>query len=289
MAIAICLTPRADAETASPARLDQASRIVSIGGDVTEILYALGIARYVVAVDSTSQFPAQALKEKQSVGYMRALSAEGVLSTNPTLMLVSERAGPQDVVKMLKSSSVPYVEVPDLHTAEGIVAKVRLIAHSIGLDGEGERIVREVEADFHALAEQAARVRAPVRALFVLSVQNGRALVGGSGTSADAILKLAGAENAAAEVTGFRPLSDEAIVGLAPEVIVGMRPSGPDSGHDLSQIFTFKGVRSTPAGAARRLVTMDGLYLLGFGPRAPAAARELMQALYPALAAGAGR
>ena len=108
--------------------------------------------------------------------------------------------------------------------------------------------------------------------------------VGGSNTSAHAILKLAGAENVAQQVNGFRPLPDEAIVELAPEVIVAMRRSSGNDAHDTDALLSLKSVQSTPAGAAKRLILMDGLYLLGFGPRAPAAARDLMGKLYPELA-----
>jgi heme transport system substrate-binding protein len=268
-------------------RIPDASRILAIGGDVTEIVYALGAGGRVVAVDSTSQFRDSALKEKKNVGYMRALSSEGVISVDATLVLASERSGPPEVVKTLKTTSIPYVEVPDGHSAAGIADKVRLIARAIGAEVEGEKVVRQVEADFATLAERTAKVRRPLRALFVLAVQNGRVTVGGQGTSADAILKLAGAENAAAAVTGFRPLPNEAIVELAPDVIVAMRRSGSSDAHDIEQLFALKGLESTPAGANRRLVVMEGLYLLGFGPRAPAAARDLMGKLYPELA-GAG-
>jgi len=270
-------------------RIADASRLLCIGGDITEIVHALGAGGRVVAVDTTSQFPESVLKEKKSVGYMRALSSEGVISVNATLVLASERSGPPEVVKTLKTTSVPFVEIPDGYSASGIADKVRLIARAIGAEAEGEKVVRQVEADFAVLAERTAKIKRPLRALFVLTVQNGRITVGGQGTSADSILRLAGAENAATAVTGFRPLPNESIVELAAEVIVAMRRSGPGGTHDVEQLFALKGLESTPAGANRRLVVMDGLYLLGFGPRAPAAARDLMGKLYPDLAeAGAG-
>jgi len=206
-------------------RVTDASRILSVGGDVTEIVYALGAGGRVVAVDATSQFPEAALKEKKNVGYMRALSAEGCLSVDPTLILASERSGPPEVVKSLKATSVPYVEVPDQHSLQGILAKVRLIAKAVGADAEADKVSAQVERDFAALAAATAKVKRPLRVLFVLGVQNGRINVGGSNTSAHAILKLAGAENVAQQVNGFRPLPDEAIVELAPEVIVAMRRS----------------------------------------------------------------
>ena len=262
-------------------RVTDASRILCIGGDVTEIVYALGAGERIAAVDTTSQFPPQALKEKASVGYMRALSSEGVISVGATLVLASERAGPPEVVKTLKASSVPYIEVPDAFSPEGLLRKIRLIAQAIGTGADGERLAQSVADGFAALATLRRKIGRPVRALFVLGIQNGRIMVGGKGTSADAVLGLAGARNAAADINGFRPVGEEAVVEMAPEVIVGMRRASADDAHDLSQLFALKGVQSTPAGVARRIVVMDGAYLLGFGPRVPDAARDLMQALYP--------
>jgi iron complex transport system substrate-binding protein len=205
----------------------------------------------------------------------------GVISVGATLVVASERAGPPEVVKTLKATTVPYVEVADDYSPEGLVKKIRLIARAIGSEAEGERVAETVTAGFASLARLRGKIRRPVRALFVLGVQNGRVMIGGKGTSADAILKLAGAENVAAGVSGFRPVGDEAILELAPEVIIGMRRVIGNDNHDLSQLLALKGVQATPAGAARRLVLMDGSYLLGFGPRAPDAARDLMRAFYP--------
>ena len=103
-------------------QITDASRILSVGGDVTEILYALGAGNRIVGVDTTSQFPAEALKKK-SVGYMRALSSEGVISVGATVMLASEGSGPPEVVKTLKTTSVPYVEVSDKTSADGSWAR----------------------------------------------------------------------------------------------------------------------------------------------------------------------
>jgi len=150
------------------------SRIVAIGGDVTEILYALKADGRIAAVDSTSQFPAQALKQKPNVGYMRALSAEGVLSANPTVIVASKDAGPADVIAALKASAVPYVEVPDDHTPEGVVAKIRFVASLLGAETAGDALTKTVEQDFVALAQDRAKIGKPIRAIFVLAVQNGR-------------------------------------------------------------------------------------------------------------------
>jgi len=263
-------------------KVTDTSRILSIGGDVTEILYALKADDRIIAVDSTSQFPADALKTKANVGYLRALSSEGVLSTNPSLIIAGKDAGPPPAVAVLKASSIPYIEVPDTQTPEGVAAKIRFIASVVGAQAAGDALAKDVENDFALLAEQRAKIGKPKRALFILSVQNGRATIGGANTSADAMIKLAGAENVAAGAQGYKPLADEAAVELAPDAIVTMQHgrNGPPSAH----IGSVKSLQASPALQNQRVIEMNGLYLLGFGPRCARAARELMIALYPELA-----
>lgn len=262
-----------------------AQRILSIGGDVTEIIYALGAGGRVVAVDTSSLFPAEALKEKKIVGYMRALAPEGVLSVGADLIVATDRAGPADVVRSIKSS-VNYIEVPEGNSPDGVVTKVRVIARAIGKEADGEALAKSIVTELATLDSDHKKIGKPLRALFILTVVNGRATVGGAGTNADAILKLAGLENAANNLAGFKPVGDEALLEMRPDIVVTMKQvSG--SGLNTSQLWSMPGIVNSPAGAERRLIEMDGLYLLGFGPRVAAAARDLMRAAYPTVAVSA--
>lgn len=254
-------------------------RILSIGGDITEILYDLGQQDKIVAVDVTSQFPPEALKEKKSVGYMRALSAEGTLSVNPTLIIASDGAGPPEVVNALKSSGVRYVDIADKPSAEGVPAKIRHIGNVVGADDAAKALASKVESEFAALDNDRKHIKTRKKALFILAIQNGRATVAGASTSADSILQLAGVDNAAAGVNGFKPVSDEQLTEFAPDAVVMMRRGTTDD-HNASQALSLPGLSQSPAAKTKSLVAMDGLYLLGFGPRAPSAARDLMKAIY---------
>jgi iron complex transport system substrate-binding protein len=253
-------------------------RIVSIGGAVTEILYRLGHEAEIVGVDSTSQYPAEALKTKANVGYVRALGAEGVLSLSPSLVLASEGAGPPDALRLVEQAGVHIVRVPDEPSPAGIMKRVEVVAQAMGARERGAALTQEIERGFAKLSEARAKVGQPTRALFVLSLQNGRPLVGGKGTTADAMLSLAGATNVAASLTGWKPLSDEGLIAAAPDAIV-MMERGPDGG--APDPFALPAFAATPAAAQRRLIVMDGVYLLGFGPRTPQAAHDLMAALHP--------
>ena len=267
-----------------PVEVSDPSRIVSIGGAVTEILYALGRERQVIAVDSTSSYPPQALKEKPSVGYMRQLSPEGVLGLGPSLVLAAEGAGPPETVAVLRAASVPLVFVPDHFTGDGIVDKIDLVAAAVGARREGECLTQAVRTDLARLAGLRRRVEAPRRVLFLLSFLNDRPMVAGRNTAADGIIRLAGAVNAMAEHEGYKLVSDEAIVAARPDAVLVMQRSGLNL--TAKEVFAHPALALTPAAAQGSLVSMNGLYLLGFGPRTAFAARDLAATLYPALAAG---
>ena len=257
------------------------SRIVSVGGAVTEILYALGLESRIIAVDSTSLYPPRALAEKPSVGYMRQLSPEGVLGLGPSLVLAAEGSGPKDTIAVLEAASVPFVQIPDRFTGDGIVEKIRLIAQATGSAQRGECLIKLVEADLRALAALRARIERPRRALFILSFMNGRPMVAGRATAADGIITLAGAANAITEYEGYKLINDEAVIAARPDAILAMERAS--FRLDAKTVFDHPAFATTPAAAQKELISMEGLYLLGFGPRAARAARDLALALYPSL------
>lgn len=258
----------------------RADGIIAIGGDITEIVYELGAGDRIRAVDTTSVFPPEALESKPNVGYMRQLSPEGVLSVGARHVLASEGAGPPETVAALQASSLDYVVIPDDPSPEGIAEKVRAVAAALGEEAKGEELAARVSTRLERLAHARSRIEGPpVRVLFVLAVRNGRAIVGGEGTSAEAVIELAGGVNAVTGVVDYRPLGDEALVALAPDAILTMRRRGGSS-HTLEELDSLAGIRSTPAARHGRMYTMDGQRLLGFGPRTPDAAAELMDLLY---------
>lgn len=263
--------------------VNDASRIVSIGGSVTEILYGLGLADSIVGIDTTSVFPPRAMKEKKSVGYMRQLSAEGVLGLRPSLILAVESAGPEETMAVLKAAGVPMVVVPESFSGEGIVEKIRIIAQAAGAPAGGNCIISRVRADLAALTRLKERIREKRRVLFLLSFINGRAMVSGRGTAADGIIAMAGARNAIAEYDGYKPISDEAVIAARPDVVLSMQRAGPGV-VTADAVFAHAAFKATPAAASGAFISMNGQYLLGFGPRSAQAARDLAVSLYPDLA-----
>jgi len=252
---------------------------LAIGGSVTEIVYALGQQHRLIARDTTSTFPpeAQALPD---VGYMRALSPEGVLSVSPDLILSEEGAGPPETLEVLEEAAIPFITVPGGFDAQSVAAKIRAVGDALEVSDEAEDLARQVTRQIEAAKARAQEHGgAPSRVLFVLSAQGGRLMGAGDDTGAAAIIAMAGGVNALEGVTGYKPLSDEAAAAAAPDVIL-MMDRGGDHGASADELFALPALAVTPAAETRSLVQMDGLKLLGFGPRTGEAVSELAAALY---------
>nr|WP_046829330.1 hemin ABC transporter substrate-binding protein [Afipia massiliensis] len=257
------------------------SRIVSIGGAITEILYALGLEDRIVGVDTTSLYPPKALGEKPNVGYMRQLSAEGVLGLNPQLILAIEGSGPKETLEVLDAAKIPFVSFPETYTEQGLIDKIKMVAHAMDADARGACLTAAVSGDLAELKKLRDNVKKPARVMFVMSFLNGRAMVAGHKTAANEIIKLAGGVNAVDGFEGYKPVNDEAIVAAKPDVILTMQRGREQL--DAQTVFANPSFALTPAAAKKSFVAMDGLYLLGFGPRTAAAARDLALSLYPDL------
>ncbi len=265
--------------------VESPKRVVAIGGAVTEILYALGLEDRIVGIDTTSLYPKTALAEKPNVGYMRQLSSEGVLGLNPQLILAIEGSGPKETLEVLETAKVPLISVPDKHTAEGVTQKINLIAHAMDADARGACLATAVNADLASLAILRAQIKTPVRVMFVMSFLNGRAMVAGQKTAANAIITMSGAVNAIDSFDGYKPINDEAIVAAKPDVILTMKRDREEVEKDT--VFSNPAFALTPAAKNKSFVAMDGLYLLGFGPRTASAAHDLALKLYPSLSSAA--
>lgn len=256
-----------------------AKRIVAIGGTVTEIIYALGEGDRVVAVDTTSLYPPEA-SSKPNIGYVRQVSAEGVLSQKPDLIIAEAGAGPVDAVNILKASGLNYVSIPSPPETAAIPDKIRAVGQAIGRADKADELAKSVEASLKAVEDKVKAATGPKKkVLFALSLANGRVMAAGSQSSADAMIRLAGGENAVSSVTGYKPLTDEAVIAAAPDVVLVMSGGAPHLTAD--QAFELPALAATPAGRNKAFLTMDGLYLLGLGPRAADAARDLNGMLYP--------
>ncbi|PID64472.1 MAG: hemin ABC transporter substrate-binding protein [Gammaproteobacteria bacterium] len=262
----------------------KAPKVVSVAGSLTEIVYALGAEKQLVGVDTTSLYPEAATKLPQ-VGYQRALSAEGILSLNPDLVLATDEAGPPPVLKQIEAAKVDMEIIPLDYSSEGVVNKIRIAAKALGLEKQGEELAETFTKDLKAIQDEIATSQAEqddkkkLRVLFLLGAGKGSPMAAGTDTAANAIIGLAGARNAITEYEGYKPISTEAVVSANPDIILltDRTLKGLDG---IEGILKLPGVSITKAGKEKRIAAMDGLYMLGFTPRLPGAVRDLHKVLF---------
>lgn len=246
-------------------------RVVTVGGAVTETAFALGSGESLVGVDSSSTFP-EAARLLPQVGYQRALSAEGVASLRPDLVILSANAGPQTALDQLAALKIPILRLAAGDSFEGATSRIIQIGSAIGREVEATKLVEKITSDLSArkpLSEHRPRV------LFVMSLGQGAPMVAGCETAAAAMLDLVGAENVGGEIRGYKQLSPEALIAMDPEFVVTTSRTLAARGGEPNLATLLPGLEMTSAGRSGRLVVMDDLFLLGFGPRVGEAAQEL--------------
>lgn len=249
-----------------------ARRIISLGGAVTEIVYALGAEHMLVATDTTSQYP-EAATRTPKVGYLRQLSAEGVLSLKPDAVIGAGEAGPPVVLDQLRAAGVKVQVVPATHDWAEVQAKLQMVAQATGKQTEAQALALQLQQQWQEAQAQVARSRSKPRALFILA-HSGSPMVAGKGTAAHALLELAGAQNVVQAFSGYRPLTAEAMAAAAPQVII-TTTQGMDIMGGTQAFWQRPELALTPAFAKRALVAMEASQMLGFGPRLPQSVRQL--------------
>lgn len=247
-------------------------RIVAIGGDVTEIVYALGAGEQLVARDSTSTWPVEALA-LPSVGYMRQLNAEGILALKPTLVLASEQAQPELALKQIAKTGVNVVSIDAKTTLEQVPIKIRQIAAALQRQSQGEILAKRVNQQISAIPTTSLNTKI----LFILNHQGMAAMAAGQGTAADAMIRASGAENAMQGFSRYRPLSREGVIASQPDLIL-MTEEGIKAAGGKEYVWQLPGLSMTPAAKHKKLLIVDDMALLGFGPRTPTALMQVRKA-----------
>ncbi|WP_158583963.1 heme/hemin ABC transporter substrate-binding protein [Salinibius halmophilus] len=242
-----------------------ASNLVTIDGAITETAYALGAGDRIVAVDTTSSYPAAAT-ELPNVGYVRALSAEGVMSVAPDIIVTNQDAGPAEAISQLTDLGVTVYQLQMDYSAEGVATMIQQVGEAIGETAAGIELANEFRQQMAEVTNQ----QHNQRVMFVMNSSRRGLMVAGSGSRAHALIELAGATNAFADMQGYKPLSAEVVAMADPDMIMIMHSEeGPEFWQDHIAL------KNTKAAINGRIHIIDGLDLLTFGPRLPQAVAQV--------------
>lgn len=264
------LTPKAKQASNQPS----VQRIVTVGGNVTEMVYELGLGHAIVATDSTSTYP-ESMMQLPKIGYQRTLSVEGVLSQKPDLLILSGEAGPAPVIEQLKNTGLNVLILPKEHSLDNIKQSIQMIGTAAGRESQAQHLIQRFEQTEQQVAQ---KPRQPLKALFVMS-HTGALTAAGNHTAADAVIRMAGLDNIAHDVfSGYKILNAESLFNQAPDVII-TTSEGLDGMGGTNGLLARTEFAHTPAGQNKRVIAMPAMYLIGFGPRQAQALIDLQNQL----------
>lgn len=259
------------------------TRIVSMNGDLTEIIFELGAGDRVVGIDLTTTYPPEAT-ELPDVGLGRNLNVEGIIGLSPTLVIGDTQIEPESAIEQLRAAGIPVVILQTEVTLEGVPRKIRNLGEILSLPGEAEALAQRVQAEIDgalALAEQATE-NPRVAYIYVRGPET--LLLFGNGMPTHFLIEAAKGVDAAGEAGVFfaQNLQAEQLVTAAPDVLIT-----PTEGFGIlggiDAFLALPGVADTPAGQNRAVLTYDEAKFLGMGPRVGEALRELIIDLHPGI------
>ncbi len=253
------------------------SRIVVAGGSITEIIYLLGQEDKIVAVDVTSNYPEEA-KRHTSIGYVRNVSTEGILSLNPSLILGEDDMGPPNVVEQLKGMNMDLRIINEEQSIDGIIQKIRCVASIIDKKDIADKIIKnDINPILLKLKEnQISNKKKRIKIMLVLSMQGTSPMVAGTGTSGDSFITMIGGENIFSSFDGWKTVTAESILKLNPDYII-IPDKNLHKNSKVEEIANNPIFKNTNAGRNNNFLYEDGMALLGFGPRTIYAAFNLSE------------
>jgi len=255
------------------ARAADTSRLVVIGGSLTEIVFALGKGGSVIGVDQTSVWPPE-VKALPQVGYYKKVSAEGVLSLAPTLVMAYRDAEPASALRQLEQAGIPVVLFERTPPLRALEDNIGAVGRLLGTEREAEALRRSLDGQIAAVGRTVAGIGKKPRVLFVLNYDPSQTVVAGAGTIAGQLIEMAGGINAAGDVTGFKPLNGEMVTAAAPDLVLTVEERWEGIGGAAGMV-RLPGMSATPAGKSGRFAPMPGPLMLGLGPRLGEALRRL--------------
>ena len=249
--------------------------IVVAGGSITEIIYFLNLQNKLVGVDVTSNYPLNA-KKLPSIGYIRNLSIEGLLSLKPNLILAEESIGPPIIVKQLNKTSVEFRIIKNNYTIDGINEKFLCISKILDIEIKNninyKKFINNVKK-LKSFVKNNNKEKKDI--LLILMMKGTSPIIAGKNTSGHGFIKMIGQNNSMGKVSGWKPVSSEQILIANPNYIIVTKRALKDF-TSIEKFLKLPGISSTKAAKNKNVFIKDGMSLLGYGPRTINVAKEIL-------------
>jgi len=197
-------------------QITEGPRYVSITPANTEILFALGLDKEIVAVTNYCNYPVRALS-REKVGTFSNPSIEKIVSLKPDIVFATglEQAETVRKLQLLKQNVV----LIDPENFAQLFDAISLAGKLTGRTGAAESILKSMKKRLSVIKERTTFHNRLPRILVLVSTNP--LMAAGSGSFIDEMIEIAGGQNAAKDL--IRPycrITDEFLIQKDPELIM---------------------------------------------------------------------
>ena len=256
-------------------------RIVCVSKQLTEMVFALGKGHDIVAVDLSSTFPDSA-RLLPTVGYHRMLSAEGIISMKPDLVMHSNDVGPENVLPQLEKAGLNVKAYKGGTTMDSAKMLLVELGKYFGAENKADSCNKKLDADLQKVyaAEKNITDSPSVMIIHFGRANNVYFVMSGRGGVADRMIRMAGGRPVKYDARGARELSAEAVATANPDVIIAT-DYGFDKMGSVDKFKSVAGVGLTNAAKNNRIYRFEEHDIIYFGPRTAENILKLMKFIHP--------
>jgi iron complex transport system substrate-binding protein len=247
------------------------TRIISLAPGATEMLFAAGAGKQVIATVEYSDEP-PAAKQVPRIGDVVAIDMEKLVALRPEVAVVWPGGGNPAQIEEIGRLGIPVYR-QQVNALADLPSSLRRLGALAGTGAIAEQAARAIETRLQTLAHAHEGGRHPT---VLMEIWNHPVYtVGGTHLMSD-MLKLCGARNVFGDLRDLAPAVDvEAVVARNPDIIIAAAPpgAGPEWLADWKRFTTLRAVRSG------NLIIVEDQRLTRLGPSVVDATEALCKVL----------
>ena len=280
--VAVCLMPLFAQSISESSETSGQLRIVSLGPNVTEIIYALGAGDSLVGRTDYCNYPDEALAVT-SIGTLWEPNLEAILALDADVAIASSIVDPSFIESLGKAGVTAY-QFYEEESLEGTFKLIQEVADVIGKSTEGEQIIATMKERIEAVEAKVSSIPADQRksTMYIISYGDWGDYAATGETYLNDVIEAAGGINGAKDGM-YWSISKELLLSQDPDTILLGAYSYTDTAATIADFSSLAPYSELTASKTGNVYTINGDAAERQGVRTADTIEEIARILYPEL------
>lgn len=250
------------------------TRIISIAPNITETIFSLGKGDKLVGRSDYCDYP-QEVSKVTSVGLLTDPSIEKIIELKPDVVIASTHFA-KEVLKKLEDLNIKVLVLYGEENFNGVYDTIVKTAEVLNAKEQGDKIVADMKKKVDSVTTKVKDAK-KLNVYYVVGFGKTGDFTAGKGTFIGSLLEMAGANNAANDVEGWK-YSIEKLVDKNPDILVCSEFY--DSKKGIEATAGYKDLKAVKEG---KLLEIDDNLITRQGPRLADGLEEMAKLIHPEL------